>query len=132
MPNANNKGAYQPAYPRSLISTFVIRCLDSMLPLVSISKISSLYLASVAEQAGLCLTLSPTLNTDFLVTWLSQALTTLGVILILCGFVDFNIWRFTLSCSFSHVFFSVLVSIVVTMLGGERSWSMSFSYTFVC
>ena len=30
MPYANNKGADQPAHPRSLISTFVVRCLDSM------------------------------------------------------------------------------------------------------
>ena len=30
-PYANNKGADQPAHPRSLISTFVVRCLDSMI-----------------------------------------------------------------------------------------------------
>ena len=30
MPYANNKGADQPAHPRSLISTFVVRCLDDM------------------------------------------------------------------------------------------------------
>ena len=35
---------------------FIVHCPDSMIPLVSISKISSLYLASVAEQAGLSLT----------------------------------------------------------------------------
>ena len=29
MPYANNKVADQPAHPRSLISTFVVRCLDS-------------------------------------------------------------------------------------------------------
>ena len=51
MPYANNKGADQPAHPRSLISTFVFRCLDSIMPLVSISKFSRLYL--VAEQTGL-------------------------------------------------------------------------------
>ena len=28
---ANNKGADQPAHPCSLISTFVVRCLDSMI-----------------------------------------------------------------------------------------------------
>ena len=39
---ANNKGADQPAHSRSLISTFVLRCLDSIIPLVSISQISSL------------------------------------------------------------------------------------------
>ena len=31
MPYANNKGADQPAHPRSLISTFVVRCLDSII-----------------------------------------------------------------------------------------------------
>ena len=40
------------AWMRSLISAFVVRCLDRIIPLVSISKISCLYLASVAEQAG--------------------------------------------------------------------------------
>ena len=47
MPYVNNKGADQPA-----ISAFVVHCLDSIIPLVSISKISSLYLASVAAQVG--------------------------------------------------------------------------------
>ena len=47
MPYANNKGADQPAHPRSLISAFVVRCLDSITSLVSILAISSLYLASV-------------------------------------------------------------------------------------
>ena len=55
MPYANNKSTDQPAHPRSLISAFVVRWLDSIIPLVSISKISSLYLASVAAQAGLSL-----------------------------------------------------------------------------
>ena len=48
-------GTDQSAHPRSLISTFVIRCLDSIILLVSIFKISSLYLASVAAQTGLSL-----------------------------------------------------------------------------
>ena len=39
MPYANNKGADQPGHPRSLISTFVVRCLDSIISLVSISEI---------------------------------------------------------------------------------------------
>ena len=43
------------------------RCLDTIIPLVSISEISSLYLASVAAQAGLSLTWSQTPNTGFLV-----------------------------------------------------------------
>ena len=52
LPYANNNGADQPGDPRSLISAFVVRCLHSMILLVSISEISSLYLAFVAEQAG--------------------------------------------------------------------------------
>ena len=62
------KGADEPARARILISTFVVRYLDSIIPLVSISKISSLYLASVAAQAGLSLPCSKTLKTGFLVT----------------------------------------------------------------
>ena len=42
MPYANNKGADQPAHPHSVISTFVVCCLDSVIPQVFISKISSL------------------------------------------------------------------------------------------
>ena len=51
---------------RGLISAFVVRCLDSIIPLVSISKISSVYLASVAAQAGLSLSWSETPKTGFL------------------------------------------------------------------
>ena len=40
MPYANNKGADQPAHSRSLISTFVVRCLDSMIRILAISKVS--------------------------------------------------------------------------------------------
>ena len=53
MSYANNKGADQPAHPRSLISTFVVHCLDSVMSLVSITKISSLMLVSEAVQASL-------------------------------------------------------------------------------
>ena len=60
MSYANNKGADQPAHLRSLISAFVVRCLDSLMSLVSVTKISSLMLASVAEQACLSLTWSET------------------------------------------------------------------------
>ena len=68
LPYANNKGADQPAHSRNLISTFVVRYVDSMIPLVSISEISSLYPASLAVQASLCLTWSQTPKTGFLVT----------------------------------------------------------------
>ena len=68
LPYANNKGADQPVHPRSLISAFVVRCLDSIIPPVCISEISSLYLTTVAEQAGLSLSWSQTPETGFLVT----------------------------------------------------------------
>ena len=41
-PYANNKGADQPVHPHSLISAFVFRFLDSIIPLISISNISRL------------------------------------------------------------------------------------------
>ena len=47
-------------HPRSLISAFVVRCLDSIISLDSIAEISRLQLASVAAQAGLCLAWSET------------------------------------------------------------------------
>ena len=65
MSYANNKGADQPAHPRSLISTFVFRCLDSIVSLDSIAEISRLKLASVAAQAGLCLAWSETPKDTF-------------------------------------------------------------------
>ena len=39
MPYENNKAADQPAHPRSLISTFVFRCLDSMICILAISEV---------------------------------------------------------------------------------------------
>ena len=42
MPYANNKGAAQSAHPRSLISTLVVRWLDSMICILTISKVSRL------------------------------------------------------------------------------------------
>ena len=83
MSYANNKGADQPAHPRSLISAFVVRCLDSIIPLVSNSEISSLYLATVVPQAGLSLTWSETPKTGFLVTRLIYG--TLGTMLLHYG-----------------------------------------------
>ena len=61
---ANNKGADQPVYLCSLISTIVVRCLDSIIP----RSFWNFKLASVAEQAGLSQPWSQTLKTSFLVT----------------------------------------------------------------
>ena len=65
MSYANKKGADQPLHPCNLISAFVVRCLDSVMSLVSVTKISSLMLASVAEQTGLSLTWSETPQDTF-------------------------------------------------------------------
>ena len=65
MPYANNKGADQSAHPRSLISAFVVRCLDSIICLDSIAEISRLLLDSVAAQAGLRLAWSETPEDTF-------------------------------------------------------------------
>ena len=58
MSYANNKGADQPVHLRSLSSAFVVCCLDSIISIVSVTKISSLMLASVAEQVSFSLTWS--------------------------------------------------------------------------
>ena len=56
------------AHPYSLISTIVVHCLYNIISLVSVSKISSPHLASVAAQAGLSLTWLKTTKTGFLMT----------------------------------------------------------------
>ena len=89
MPYANNKGADQPAHLRCLISAFVVRVLDIIIPLVSISEISSLYLAFLAAQAGLSLPSSQTPKTDFLVTRLNYTIETVFVKELKSDFVEF-------------------------------------------
>ena len=37
---ANTKGAHRPAHPCNLISIFVVRCSDSIIPILAISKVS--------------------------------------------------------------------------------------------
>ena len=68
MPYAKNKGTDHLAHPRSLISAFVDRRLDSIIPLVSVSEISNLYLASVAAHAGLRIRWLQSPKTVFFVT----------------------------------------------------------------
>ena len=55
MQHASNKETDQPAHLhlRRLISAFVVRCLDSLIPIFAISKISRLLIVAVTEQAGL-------------------------------------------------------------------------------
>ena len=52
-------------HPRSLMSAFIIRCLDSIMHLFFIPDISSLYIASVAAQADLRLPWSQTPENRF-------------------------------------------------------------------
>ena len=60
---AVNKGADQPEHPGSLISTFVICLLESMISRLTTGEIAVLKLVSEPEQAGLKLTLSETSKT---------------------------------------------------------------------
>ena len=71
MPYANNKGADQPAHLRSLISALVVHCLDSIVPILAKSRISRLYVVSVAEQAGMSLTWSQISKDTFSMMWLN-------------------------------------------------------------
>ena len=53
MSYVNNKGANQSAHLRSLTSAFIFRCLDSIISVLAMSKISVLSLLSVPEQSDL-------------------------------------------------------------------------------
>ena len=65
---ANNTGANQASHPHRLISTFVIRVLESTISKLATSEISFFYLVSVAEETGLKLALSETPKTGFVAT----------------------------------------------------------------
>ena len=65
---ANNKGADQPAHPRSLISANIIRYLESIISRLTIGEISVFWLVSVADETGLSVALSETPKTGFLTT----------------------------------------------------------------
>ena len=72
---ANSKGADQPAHPRSPISVFVIRLLESILSRRATSEISIILLITVAEQTALNLTLLEVPKTGFLVSKYMQPMT---------------------------------------------------------
>ena len=93
---ANNKGATQPAHPCSLTSTFVVCCLDSIIPLVFISEISSLHLASVAVQAGL----------RFLVANPEDRFSRDGGQIVLCNYFSLIVFDFSLQIIWYHHIFS--------------------------
>ena len=58
----------QHRHPRSLISAFVIRFLESIIRKLASGEISLFQLVSVAEEAGLNLALSENPKTGFLAT----------------------------------------------------------------
>ena len=66
--HVNKKSADQPAHLHSLISTFVIRYLESIGANHAPCKISIFQLVYVAEQLGLSLTLLESLKTGFLMS----------------------------------------------------------------
>ena len=65
---ANNKGVDQPTHPRSLISAFVIRLLESIITRLATSKNSIFYLVSVVKKTDFCLALSETPKIGFVTT----------------------------------------------------------------
>ena len=64
----NIKGTDQPAYPRSLISAFVIRILESIISGLAKREILIFYLVAVADETGLSLILLETQKTGFVAT----------------------------------------------------------------
>ena len=62
---ANYTGADQPAHLRSLISAFVICCLESTICKLATGEISIFYLVTVAEETCLKLALPETPKTGF-------------------------------------------------------------------
>ena len=63
-----NNDAEEAVRTRSLINTFVIRLLESIVSRIATSESSVFYLVAVADYAGLNLTLSKTPKTGFLAT----------------------------------------------------------------
>ena len=55
-------------HPHSMITAFVVHCLDSTIPLLAVAEISRPKLVSVAEQAGLSLNLSKIPKAGIVVT----------------------------------------------------------------
>ena len=62
---ANNTDAEQPAHPRSLISVFVVRVVESIISKLATGEISIFYLVCVAEETGKSLAFSETPKTGF-------------------------------------------------------------------
>ena len=57
---ANNKDADQPAHPCSQISAFIVRCLDSLIPILAISGLKSLAsFCSYTDRFESCLVAKP-------------------------------------------------------------------------
>ena len=64
----NNKGADQPAHPRSLISASVIHILESIISGLATREILIFYLVAVSDETGLSLILLETQKTGFVAT----------------------------------------------------------------
>ena len=93
MPYVNNKGADQPAHPHSLISTFIVCCPDSIIPLLAVVEISRLWLVSSAEKTSSSCNRSQTRKTGFLMTWLNSNGTTLKACFLMTSYFVLQTWR---------------------------------------
>ena len=124
LPYANNKDTDQ---------TFVVRCLDSMISLVSIQAISWLLLTSLTEQTGMSHAWSKTLKTRFLVTmliwwtdwcpncktqWSESSLISCTILLVFCEQVNL-LWV--------YIQLSLATSFWASLL-----WSMYINTTVIC
>ena len=124
---ANNKGTDQPAYPHSLISAFVVHYLDTTIPMLAKSKISTRLLVFVAEQASLCLMCSQTPEDRFSCD-MAQSL--LPGIKIICPWVIFvSAWKINgaFFVCFIHCIGSQLsIQLIVRHQFMESSWLYMF------
>ena len=128
MTYANNKGADQLAHPHSLISAFVVRCMDSIIHVLAIAEISRLWLLSVAKQAGLSLTWSQTTEGRFSRDEAHMAM--------ICSQIERLYSRLIRSCRRRHVKSPLLGSLPLDPERNQRGfyflkWGSSFVSMFL-
>ena len=72
--HANNKGADQPARPRSLINGFIASYLDAQFVVLATYIVSRSHIVYVAEQSDMKITWSQAMKTSFLMVPLKNFL----------------------------------------------------------
>ena len=117
---AKNTGADQPAHPRSLISAFVIHFLESSICKLATGEISTFLPVTVAEETGLKLALSETIEVfsrrcpyiggmyfylmDCLVLFLAQSLIFLQACIFILTALSMHVLYPNIGFSFRHQF----------------------------